>query len=262
MDLGLKNKGVIVTAASKGLGKASAKEFAAEGANVLICSRNEEELKKAVAEIKAETGADVHYAVFDVTKPESIKAMVDKAASVLPTIDVLVNNAGGPPGGSFDDFNDEAWISAFQLNLLSVVRLTREVLPYFRKQGGGRIVTITSSSIKQPIAGLLLSNVFRTGVLGLSKSLSAELAPDNILINIVAPGRIGTERVAELDENAANKTGKSVEQVKAASIAQIPLGRYGQPQEFGKMVAFLGSFANTYVTGQALLVDGGMVKAL
>ncbi|MGA9172681.1 MAG: SDR family oxidoreductase [Thermoactinomyces sp.] len=262
MDLGLKGKSVLVTAASKGLGKASALEFAREGATVTIASRNLTELKRAAEEIEAATGQKITVVQMDVTREEDIARAVQTAAEAGGGLDVLVTNAGGPPGGTFDDFDDEGWIRAFELNLLSAIRLIRTSLPYMRAKGGGRIVTITSSSIKQPIQGLILSNTIRAGVNALTKSLSIELAKDQILVNTVAPGRIATDRVAELDQAKAQANGISVEEVKAEMSKQIPLGRYGMPEEFGRAVAFLGSFANTYITGQALLVDGGMVKAL
>lgn len=262
MDLGLKGKSVLVTAASKGLGKASALEFAREGATVTIASRSLEELQKAAADIEAATGQKVTVVQLDVTKEEDIQKAVQTAVEVGGGLDVLVTNAGGPPGGTFDNFDDQAWSKAFELNLLSAIRLIRASLPHLRAKGAGRIVTITSSSIKQPIQGLILSNTIRAGVNALTKSLSIELAKDGILVNTVAPGRIATDRVAELDEGKAQKLGISVEQVQTESIAQIPLGRYGEPAEFGRTVAFLGSFSNSYVTGQAVLVDGGMVKSL
>lgn len=262
MDLGLKGKSVLVTAASKGLGKASALEFAREGATVTIASRNLEELQKAAAEIEQATGQKVTVVQLDVTKEEDIAKAISTAVEAGGGLDVLVTNAGGPPGGSFDNFDDAAWTRAYELNLLSVIRLIRASLPYMREKGAGRIVNLTSSSIKQPIQGLILSNTYRAGVNALTKSLAIELAKDGILVNTVAPGRIATDRVAELDANKAKSKGVSVEQVQAESIAQIPAGRYGKPEEFGRAVAFLGSFANSYITGQALLVDGGMVKAL
>jgi 3-oxoacyl-[acyl-carrier protein] reductase len=262
MDLGLKGKSVFVAAASKGLGKASALEFAREGARVTIASRNLRELEKAAAEIEAATGSKVHTTQLDVTDGKQISRAIEEAADFGGGLDVLVTNAGGPPVGKIDQFSDEVWVQAFELNLMSAVRLIRTSLPYMRERGGGRIVTITSSSIKQPIPGLILSNTFRAGINGLTKTLSIELAPDKILVNTVAPGRIATERVAELDRLKAEQTGVPVEEVRVEWMSQIPLGRYGSPEEFGRVVAFLGSFANSYITGQAILVDGGMVKAL
>ena len=263
MDLQLNGKTVIVAAASRGLGKATALAFVQEGANVLIASRNEAELEKAVAEIKEKTGTDsVRYAVCDITDPVSIEKMVKAAVDWTGRVDVLVNNAGGPPAGVFDDFNDEDWQRAFELNLLSYVRLIREVLPHMRKIGEGRIVNIASSSIKQALDNLILSNTFRAGIVGLAKSLSQELAKDNILINTVGPGRIATDRVKELDQIRAEKLGIDYDQLKRNTEKTIPLGRYGRPDEFAKIVVFLASGANTYITGQSFVVDGGLVKAL
>ncbi|WP_424475269.1 SDR family oxidoreductase [Oceanobacillus kimchii] len=263
MDLGLHGKSVIVAASSKGLGKASAKQFAAEGAKVIISSRNQEELEKAQDEIRSVTGNhNVNYIVCDITNPTSVRELVLKTIELNGTVDVLVNNAGGPPAGNFDSVSDEDWTGAFELNLLSFVRLIREVLPHMRKQGSGHIVSIASSSIKQPIDNLILSNTFRAGIIGLAKSLSQELAPDNILINTIGPGRIGTDRVKHLDEFVAEQQDISYEDVKSKAESSIPIGRYGKPKEFANLVVYLCSGANTYITGQSLLVDGGMVKAL
>ncbi|MFC4557622.1 SDR family oxidoreductase [Virgibacillus kekensis] len=263
MDLKLKAKSVIVTAASKGLGKATALEFAKEGAHVLISSRDASALKKSADEIIKETGNEqVHYTVCDMKKPEDIKAMVEYAVSVNGPIDVLVNNAGGPPAGTFSDMTDEEWYHAFELNLLSFVRTTREVIPHMKKQGGGHIVNLASSSIKQSIDNLILSNTMRPGIVGLAKSLARELAPNNILVNTVGPGTIETDRIQELNEKRAEKSGKSADEVKQEAIKQIPMKRYGEPVEFARAIVFLASGANTYITGQSLIVEGGAVKAL
>lgn len=263
MELDLQGKSVIVTASSKGLGKATAKKFAEEGAHVIISSRNGEELRKVKQEICSETGNNhVDDVVCDITNLQDIKALTAKAVELNETVDVLINNAGGPPAGTFDKIDDEDWQSAFELNLLSVTRTIREVLPHMRKQGSGHIINFASSSIKQPIDNLILSNTFRAGIVGLSKSLSQELAQDNILINTVGPGRIATDRVAHLDSVKAGKLNKTSEEVRSQSEKSIPMGRYGRPEEFANLVVYLSSGANTYVTGQSLLVDGGMVKAL
>ncbi|WP_077624734.1 SDR family oxidoreductase [Sediminibacillus massiliensis] len=263
MDLKLKGKSVIVMAASKGLGKASAMEFAREGARVLISSRSEEELAKTAEEIKKETGNNqVEYIVCDVKKAEDIQNMVQKAVDWNGTVDVLINNAGGPPAGTFEDFDDEAWQHAFELNLLSFIRSIRAVLPYMKKQKKGHIVNIASSSIKQSLNNLLLSNTLRPGIAGLSKSLSQELAPDNIMINTIGPGRIETDRIMELNRKKAEEQGVSVDQIKSLTEQEIPAGRSGDPAEFAKTIVFFGSGANTYITGQSLVVDGGLVKAL
>ncbi|HLR72853.1 MAG TPA: SDR family oxidoreductase [Pseudogracilibacillus sp.] len=263
MDMGLKRKSVIVTAASKGLGKATAKQFAKEGANVLISSRNEDTLKETVEEIRSETNNEnVKYAVCDMADAEQIKQLVAKAVEYHGTVDVLVNNVGGPPAGNFDKVTDDDWQSSFELNLLSFVRTIREVTPYMREAGGGRIINFASSSIKQPIDDLILSNTFRAGIVGLSKSLSQELASEGILINTIGPGRIATDRLNQLNEAEAERLQVSPDEVKEQAERSIPMGRLGEPEEFAKVVLFLGSGANTYITGQSLLVDGGLVKAL
>ncbi len=187
---------------------------------------------------------------------------MEQAAARFGTVDVLVNNAGGPPAGSFVSLDDDAWQQAFELNLLSLVRCIREVLPYMRRERFGRILNFASSSFKQPLDNLLLSNTFRTGIIGLAKSLATELAADNILINTLGPGRIATDRVAFLDAMRAERQGSTPEAVKKQTESQIPLGRYGLPEEFARVAVFLASGANTYVTGQAFLVDGGLVKAI
>lgn len=263
MDLLLKGKTVIVTGASQGLGKAIATEFASEGANVYISSRSEEKLQQAVKEIREKTeNKEVNYAVCDMKNEDQIQSLVQKVVEKYGTVDVLVNNAGGPPAGKFMDMSDDEWFGAFEQNLLSVVRATRKVIPYMKKQEAGRIVNITSSSIKQSIDNLILSNTMRPGVLGLTKSLSQEFAVDNILVNTVGPGKIATDRMMQLNETTAKIGGITVEEAEKASVADIPMGRYGKPEEFAKAVVFLGSFANTYVTGQAVIVDGASVKAL
>ncbi|OZM58215.1 3-oxoacyl-ACP reductase [Lottiidibacillus patelloidae] len=261
MDLGLKGKNVLVLAASKGIGRAIAEEFANEGANVMISSRSEDNLKAASSDIETLSNSKVLYKTCDVMKKEDITSLIDSTIKAFGSVDILINNAGGPPAGTFDEFEDEQWQQAFEQNLLSYVRSIRAVLPSMREKKWGRIVNVASSSFKQPIDGLLLSNVMRTGVMGLAKTLATELGPDNILINTIGPGRIATDRVAELDEIAAKTSGVMTEEIVRDREALIPLGRYGNPEEFAKHVVFLCSEANTYVTGQAYLIDGGMVKS-
>jgi len=261
VDLGLKGKAALVVASSQGLGKAVAKQLVLEGANVLITSRNEEKLQAVKDELSALGTGNVEYVRADITNREDIKAMVQKAKEVFGRLDILVNNAGGPPAGNFEDMSDEDWQKSFELNLLSYIRIIREALPLLKKNGG-RLINIASSSIKEPISGLILSNTFRTGIVGLSKSLAEELAPYNILVNTVGPGRIATDRIVHLDQVTAEKTGKTVKEVQAQELRSIPLGRYGEPDEFGKFVAFLASEANSYVTGSSFLIDGGKVKSI
>jgi 3-oxoacyl-[acyl-carrier protein] reductase len=260
MDLNLKNKNALVIASSQGLGKAVASQLAKEGARVMITSRDEGKLKSVQTEFR-ENGIEVEYFRADITNPEDIKQLIKHTSETLGGIDILVNNAGGPPGGTFETFTDEDWEKAFQLNLLSYVRLIRAALPDLKKNGG-RIINIASSSIKQPIPGLLLSNTFRLGIVGMTKTLSEELAPYHILINTVAPGRIATDRVDYLDQHNADKQNVSKEEIAERAKSMIPLRRYGTPEEFANVVTFLASDASSYVTGSSILVDGGMVKAL
>lgn len=262
MDMGLTGQGVLVTAASRGLGRAIAEAFAAEGANVLIASRTEADLIRACGEIEAKTGRTVHYAVADVAKPSDIERLYAMASERLGRLDVLITNAGGPPSGSFETMTESQWEDSFQTHLMSVVRLTQGALPLMRAAGGGRIIHIASSSVKQPIEGLVLSNTFRTAIQGLAKTLSIELARDHILVNTIGPGRIATERTLSLDRQKAVALGKDVSEIEAESRRNIPLGRYGTPEEFAKIIVFLCSAANSFITGQTLLVDGGMVRAL
>jgi 3-oxoacyl-[acyl-carrier protein] reductase len=261
MNLNLTDKPVIVCASSAGLGRAAALEFAREGANVMLASRREPELRQAAADIQAQTGREVGLTVADVTKPEDIERLVANTVRQFGGVYTLVNNSGGPPAGTFDSFDDTAWQNAFELNLLSYVRAIRAVLPHLRKGGGGRIVNYASSSVKAPLENLILSNTFRTGVMGLTKTLAGELGKDNILVNLQAPGRIQTDRLNHLDGLRAAKTGVTAEQVRLEACKTIPLGRYGTPEEFAKLTVFLGSPANTYLTGQTLVLDGGMTKA-
>lgn len=260
MDLHLKGKVALVIASSKGLGKAIATQLAEEGCDVMLTSRDGEQLQATCQEIQQLASGRIECQTCDITRAEEIQALVAATRERLGTINILINNAGGPPGGGFDAHDDDNWQAAFELNLLSYVRMIREVLPDLKQQGG-RILNVTSSSIKQPIPGLILSNVYRMGLLGLGKSLAEELAPHNILVNTVAPGRISTDRTAYLDQLKADKRGISREEIEQESLRNIPLGRYGDPVEFARVVAFLASDAASYVSGSALMIDGGMVKA-
>lgn len=263
MDLYLTNKTVIVTGASEGIGKAIAIEYAHQGARVFISSRNEEKLQKAREEIIETSGNEaIQYIVCDLRYKGQIEKMVEAVVQATGSVDVLINNAGGPPAGLFIDIEDETWIESFEQNLLSVVRASRLVVPYMKNQGEGRIVNITSSSMKQTIDQLILSNTFRPGILGFTKTLARELAKDHILVNAVGPGLIATERLKQLNKFVAQAKDIPLHDVIENSVANIPLGRLGEPEEFAKAVVFLGSFANTYITGQSLIVDGASTTAL
>ncbi|QMT17819.1 SDR family oxidoreductase [Planococcus maritimus] len=263
MDLGLKEKVVVVMASSKGLGKACALEFAKEGAIVVLSSRRQESVDAAAEEIRTESGNEqVHAFTCDMSQADDIKQLFHKVDEQFGRIDVLVNNTGGPKAGGFDDMSDDDWYSAFDQNLLSYIRTCREVLPYMKGQQFGRIINISSSSTKEVIDGLILSNTMRAGMVGFAKTLSREVAGDNILVNTVGPGKISTDRVAELTQATADRQGLSPEEVLEHTEAQIPSGRLGEPAEFARTVVFLASAANSYVTGQSIVVDGGFLKAL
>jgi 3-oxoacyl-[acyl-carrier protein] reductase len=261
MDLNLRGKTALVAASSQGLGFAIAERLVKEGANVMISGRDEEKLKAKASELESIGGGRVAYQKTDITNAVEIKRLIAVTVETFNNIDILVNNAGGPPAGSFEDLSDDAWYASFELNLLSYVRMTRAALPYLKKQGG-KILNIASSSIKEPIPGLILSNTFRTGIVGLSKTLASELAPYNILINTIAPGRIATDRVKHLDQVNADKLGVDLNTIEMQVKAGIPLKRYGTPEEFANIAVFLLSDANTYMTGSSFLVDGGMIKAI
>jgi 3-oxoacyl-[acyl-carrier protein] reductase len=262
MDLGLEGKVAIVTAASQGLGKAVALGLAREGASVAMCSRSLDRITRAGEEVRAATGADVLALEADVAKAEDVDRLVEATVQRFGGVDILVCNAGGPPLGAFMEHDDRAWTNAFDLNFLSAVRLIRAVVPHMRRRGGGRIITMTSTAVKQPIEGLILSNSIRAGVIGLTKTLSQELAPDGILVNSVAPGRIRTERVVQVDSARAAREGRPVEEIAREQARQIPLGRYGEPEEFANAVVFLASAPASYITGVTLQVDGGLVRGL
>jgi 3-oxoacyl-[acyl-carrier protein] reductase len=258
MDLGLKGKTALVTAASKGMGKACALGLAAEGARVAMCARTEADIRSAADEVRAKTGAEVLAMPSDVTRGPDVEALVARTIETFGSVDVLVANCGGPPRGNLDEMTDEQWHAAFEVSVLSTVRLIRQVLPSMRKRRWGRILTIQSVSVKQPVEGLLLSNAVRPGVAGLVKTLSVDLGKDNILINAVLPGRIMTDRFL----GGAKQAGLPVDQYVARSGQDVPLGRIGTPEEFANVVVFLASERASYVTGVALQVDGGVIRGI
>jgi 3-oxoacyl-[acyl-carrier protein] reductase len=262
MDLGLKDRIALVAASSKGLGKACALELAREGARVVICSRDPDHLAAAADEIASATGAEVLPVEADLADHAQIRNLVAQTLDLFGRIDVLVTNNGGPPAGYFEDFEDEAWLQAHQLTLLSAVRLIREVLPAMRAQKWGRIVNITSVSVKQPIDHLLLSNVYRPGVVGLAKTLSAQVAADGVTINNVAPGYTRTDRVLDLARARAADGDQTVEEILSSIASDVPVGRMGQPDELAALVAFLASERAGYITGATIQVDGGSVRSL
>lgn len=262
MDLGLKHKVALVAAASQGLGKASALSLAREGARLVICSRNEESIKKTAAEIASQTGSTVLPVVADVSKPEDISRFVRTAVNEFGTVDILVNNAGGPPTGNILKLPDEEWSRGVQLTLMSVIRMVREVIPLMQKQRWGRIISIVSIAAKQPINELLISSTLRPGILGLTKVLSNQYAVDNITVNTICPGLILTRRQEELSVSRAADRNLSLEQYLEESAKAIPAGRLGRPEEIGNVVTFLASEQASYVNGVNLLVDGGSAKGI
>lgn len=262
MDLGLVGKVALVAAASQGLGRAVALELSREGAKVAICSRDEDRVKEAAQAISSETGGEVLPIRADVTKHEDVKAFVAKAVEAFGRADILVTNAGGPPPGGFDDVGDDHWYSTFDLTFLSAVRLIRECLPYMKRKKWGRIILMTSLSVKQPIDNLILSNAVRLAVVGLGKSLARELAPYNITVNMTGPGFIATARLKELFEARARREGTTPEDVEADIVKTIPMGRLGEPREMGELVAFLASERASYITGAHIQIDGGMYRGV
>lgn len=263
MQLGLTGKVALVTAASKGLGRASALALAQEGAQVVIASRNRATLEQTAQEIGQSSHRPVLAVPTDLRHPEEIHALVEKTISEFGGIDILINNAGGPPAGTFEQLSDEQWEEAFTLTLLSAVRLIRATLPSMRQRQAGRIIQIVSSSVKQPIAGLLLSNAIRPGVIGLAKTLSRELAPDRITVNNVCPGRMLTDRLRQGSGVQARQAQGLTEEEALQELARdIPLGRVGRPEELGALVAFLASEQAGYITGTTIQIDGGLIQSM
>lgn len=259
MDLQLQGQAALVMASSRGLGRAVATQLAIEGCHVMITGRDATVLEQTRNEIAAQTSSKVAACVADMSKPEDISKLVADTLEQLGAINILINNSGGPPGGDFDQLDDAHWQSAFESTLLAYVRTIRTSLPALKKEGG-RIINITSSSVKQPIPGLLLSNAFRMGMLGLGKSLANELAKDNVLVHTVAPGRVATDRTVYLDQLKADQRGVAIEQIREENQKLIPLGRYGKTDEFARVVTFLASPVCSYMTGDIIQVDGGMIK--
>jgi 3-oxoacyl-[acyl-carrier protein] reductase len=262
VDLGLTGRVALVLAASKGLGRATASALADEGADVAIGARDAATLEATAAEIRARSGRRVIALPVDVGDAAASRAFVVDALRELGRIDILVNNAGGPPFGRFDDFDDEAWRAAFELNLLGTVRMTRLVLPHLPRDGSGRVINVTSVSIKHVLPGSMLSTAVRAGVIGMSKLLSDELGPYGITVNNVAPGLILTDRVRETGLGAMVAGGLTEEEGLEKMAATIPLRRVGRPEEFAAVVAFLASARASYITGTTIAVDGGATRAL
>lgn len=262
MDLGLSEKIALVTASSRGLGKAVARRLAEEGAHVAICARGEEELAGTADEIREATGQGVLAIPADVSEPEAPDALVEATLGRFGRLDILVTNAGGPPPGAFLDFTPQEWEEAAQLTLMSAVRLCYAAAPVMKEQASGSILAMTSITVKQPLPNLVLSNSLRLGVTGLMRTLADELAPFGVRVNAICPGWTRTARVDRLLEDRARRAGTSPEEEAQNIAADIPVGRMGTAEEFAAVAAFLVSDAASFVNGVSLLVDGGMYRGM
>jgi 3-oxoacyl-[acyl-carrier protein] reductase len=262
MDLGLKGKVAMVAGASRGLGYAVAKALAAEGVRVSVASRQEQAIADAAKRIASETYSDTLGTAVDVKSADSLAAWHARTIDKFGGVDLLFVNAGGPPAGTTLSFDDAQWQSAFDLLVLSAVRMVRLAVPSMKTRGGGAIVVSTSSAVKEPVPNLALSNIVRSAVSAMAKTLANELAADNIRVNHLLPGRIDTDRVRELDTIRGKSTGASADVVRENYAKTIPLGRYGKPEEYASGAVFLFSEAARYVTGASLQVDGGLIKSV
>lgn len=262
MDLGLKGRAALVCGSSAGIGRAIAEALAAEGASVAINSRSPDKLARVREEIARATGARVTAIPGDLTDPDAIDDVVDAATAAFGAVDILVTNTGGPPSGPFEDHDAKVWRHAIAQNFESVVNLVREALPGMKERKWGRIINVTSISVKQPVAGLILSNSLRAGVTGFAKTIANEAGPFGVTVNNILPGYTLTERLNELADANAGRSGSTREQVYASWAEEIPAGRLAEPEELGALAAFLASERASYITGQSIAVDGGWIKGL
>ncbi len=262
MDFGLQGKVALVAGGSMGLGKAVALELSREGAKVAICALDDDSLPDAAIEIKEETGGEVIAFPADVSITEEARGFVKKSVAHFGTADILFNNAGGPPSLSLEEIDDDMWQRGFQLNLMSTIAMSTAVIPIMKEKQWGRIINLTSISVKQPIDGLILSNTIRSGVIGFAKTLSSELASYNITVNSVCPGYTLTERVRTLSQTTAEREGTTPEAIIDRWVAGIPMKRLGTPEEFAALVTFLASDRAGYITGAAIQIDGGWYKGV
>jgi 3-oxoacyl-[acyl-carrier protein] reductase len=263
MDYQLRGRVALINGASRGIGRGIASALAAEGVRLVISSRDPDVLAASAADIASEYGAEVVPVAADVSSAEAAELLVNATVERFGALDILVTNSGGPPGGTFADFDDDAWQHAFDLLLLSVVRMVRAALPHLRASDNGRIVNVASTAVKEPIPGLILSNSLRAGVAGLAKTLSFELAGSGITVNTVLPGRILTDRLRGPFIEPARSAGVDVDELARAEVAkEVPLGRVGEPADMANLVTFLCSPAAAYLTGLAIPVDGGRIRSL
>lgn len=262
MDLGLRGKVALVSASSKGLGRAVAEELGAEGANLVMCARGEGVLGETADSIRKRSGVTVVAVPADVSDPAGSARVVKAALDAFGKVDILVTNSGGPPSGPFETFTPEMWDSAIRLLLKSAVDLTRAVLPGMKERRWGRILNVTSIAAKQPVEGLMLSNSLRAAVTGFARTLANEVAPFGVTVNNLLPGYTRTDRVEELARAAASKSGASGKETFSKWEKEIPMGRLGEPREFGALAAFLASERASYITGSSIAVDGGWIRSL
>ncbi len=262
MDFGLTGKRALVTAGSRGLGLGIARALAAEGAHVLISGRSTDKLKAAAEEITATGPGKADFTTVDLTEDSAAEKLIAASKGTLGGVDILVNNTGGPPPGKMVDADADILAAQFDPMVLTVIKLTQILVGPMREQGWGRVITVGSSGVIQPIPNLGLSNTLRSALVGWSKSLSNDLAGDGVTVNMLLPGRIHTERVDELGAAASKRTGQSLDEVRAASRAAIPAGRYGTVEEFAAVACFLASEPASYVTGGLIRCDGGAIKSV
>ncbi len=262
METGLKNRVAIVAASSKGIGRATALAFAAEGTHLALCARQADALDRLAEEVQRLHGVEVYTETFDVSDDDRVRKFSDAAHHRFGHIDICVTNAGGPPAKLFPETTMDEWDRAYQLNLRSIVSFAHAVLPHMQQQRWGRFIAITSMAVKQPVLELVLSNAVRTGVLGLVRSLATQYGPENITINNVGPGYTATDRVKELAQTNAQTTGRAPADYVASIVKDIPLRRLAQPEEVADAIVWLASERAAYITGQTILVDGGVYRGL
>ena len=260
MELNLSDKIALVTAASQGLGKAAAIELAKEGCNLIICSSNKRKIEESARDIEKISNNKVTAVTTDLRDSKQIDLLFNQINSEYGGVDIVVNNAGGPPISTFDSVSDEDWQKAFELTMMSALRVSRLALPHMKEQQWGRIINISSYSVKTPVTGLFISNSIRLGVLGWAKALSDEVAKNGITVNTVCPGSTRTERIEQLISNNAKKFGKSSKEAEEAIATSIPMGRIGEPEELAALITFLASEKSSYMTGLAIQVDGGATR--
>jgi len=261
MDLGIKNRTALVCAASRGIGQAIAQSLVCEGVRVAICARNEENLSQARDTLQASSEAEVLSVVADLSVSSEITRLIQTVQTQLGSIDILINNVGGPAPGTLMELTDDQWHDGFQRSFMSIVRLTKAVLPGMVERKWGRIIAIASNTAKEPRESILLSSTIRASIAAFNKAISTNLAPQNVLIHTVCPGPIGTERVLNLAQEIANDKNISFEQAQESLTDQIPIGRMGKPEEIASLVAYLVSQQSTFMTGSTIAIDGGQLRS-